>query len=48
MNFPPLASRALRGVAASLALAGLLGGCGGGTTQVDQFSPERVLAWVTN
>ncbi|HSI57332.1 MAG TPA: SGNH/GDSL hydrolase family protein [Ideonella sp.] len=44
MTFPPLASRLLRGLVAAMMATGLLASCGGGT-QVDEFSPARLLAF---
>jgi outer membrane lipase/esterase len=45
MTFPLLATRVLRAAAAVALSAGLLAACGGSTSQVDAFVPDRVLAF---
>ena len=45
MNASPLALRAARALGAAVIGAALLAACGGGTTQVDQFQPDRVLSF---
>lgn len=45
MTFPSLAVRTLRGFALAAFCAGLLNACGGSTSQVSKFLPQRVLAF---
>jgi phospholipase/lecithinase/hemolysin len=45
MTFPYLAVRTLRGLALAVLSAGLLNACGGSTSQVNRFMPQRILAF---
>lgn len=45
MTFPSLAARTLRGLVLAAACAGLLQACGGSTSQVNRFVPQRILAF---
>lgn len=45
MSLSPLSTRRLRAFAASLLCAGLLAACGGSSSTVDKFVPDRVLAF---
>ncbi len=45
MTFPSLAVRTLRGLALVAVCAGLLHACGGSTSQVSKFLPQRILAF---
>lgn len=45
MTFPSLAVRTLRGLALAACCAGLLNACGGSTSQVSRFQPQRILAF---
>jgi hypothetical protein len=45
MNFDSLARRSLRGLGAVLLLTGLLAACGGSTSQLQRFTPKRVVVF---